>query len=70
MQQFPGLEKIEGLVNYMEKPNDADKHKPLAHIALNPVSSTIFALIPLWASIINSSDDEEINSLNFIELPI
>ena len=25
MKQFPGLEKIEKLVNYMEKPNDADK---------------------------------------------
>ena len=25
MKQFPGLEKIDKLVNYMEKPNDADK---------------------------------------------
>ena len=25
MKAFPGLEKIEKLVNYMEKPNDADK---------------------------------------------
>ena len=25
MKQFPGLEKIEKLVNYMEKPNEADE---------------------------------------------
>ena len=25
MKTFPGLEKIDKLVNYMEKPNDADK---------------------------------------------
>ena len=25
MKAFPGLEKIDRLVNYMEKPNDADK---------------------------------------------
>ena len=25
MKAFPGLEKIDKLVNYMEKPNDADK---------------------------------------------
>ena len=25
MKSFPGLEKIDRLVNYMEKPNDADK---------------------------------------------
>ena len=27
MKQFPGLEKIEKLVNYMEKPNEADEGK-------------------------------------------
>ena len=25
LRQFPGIEKIDTLVNYMEKPNDADK---------------------------------------------
>jgi len=35
-------------------PNEAEIESPLAHIPLNPASSTIFALSPLCASIINS----------------
>jgi hypothetical protein len=36
-------------------PSAADTDNPLAQIPLKPASSTIFALIPLWPSMMNSN---------------